>query len=223
MWRTFPPRVGKILLISVYISKTLGRLGELKRSKLNSADGTEGRYDSISSIHVKLRGTVVPVVARQGCHGGTVASVACLRCTVASMACLRCTVASAVQYSGQCSTVQWPVQYSTVASTVQWPVQYSTVAGTVPVPVTRYPQYPIPGTTTHYPSTTHPTTRTRYCALGHRSTGTRNGLALRMSVLPKRVTKRAWQITGLCIIGQAKHAWVNQCLVGFCQHGAKAC
>ena len=54
------------MLIPVYIRKTLGPLGRIKRSKFNSRDGTENRNDSYSPIGLNLLDSKAAVVAREG-------------------------------------------------------------------------------------------------------------------------------------------------------------
>ena len=52
--------------------KSLGPLGQNKRSIFYSTDGIEDRNDSCTSIRLNLCGTVVPMVAREGVKGVTV-------------------------------------------------------------------------------------------------------------------------------------------------------
>ena len=184
--------------------KTLGRLGRINSSKLNSTGRTERRYDSYSSIRGNLQKNSGPLVARPGCQGYRVS-----RCRVQWVQGV--TVPGTVWYSVLQCRVQCGTVYSTVYSGVQWPVQWysgvqwsSTVYSgpSTPLPSTGTPPpYPLPVHHTHYPGT--PTTDTpRSVHPCPSCPGSMTHVSLSgMSVLPKGVTKRAREISCFCIFG----------------------
>ena len=63
MWHEIPPWLDKILAILLYILKTLGRLGRIKRSEFIPRAEFEDRNDSWSAIHVYLLATKACMVA----------------------------------------------------------------------------------------------------------------------------------------------------------------
>ena len=65
MWRHCSPWLDKILAISVYVAKTLGRLGRIVSLKFIFRSGIDNRNDSQSPIHLNLGVAKARLVAMQ--------------------------------------------------------------------------------------------------------------------------------------------------------------